>query len=388
MPKNTKKLKIALVVDDGLDRPDGVQQYVLTVGSWLESRGHSVRYLAGETKRKDKEGIYSLARNVQVQFNGNGLSIPMLASSSKINRIIKSEQFDVVHVQVPYSPFMAARVISRAEHRTAVVGTFHILPYGLLSNLGTRLLGFYLHRNLKRFDKHIAVSAPARAFAERTFGIEAVVIPNAVNIDLFRVQKQINKHSKTRIVFLGRLVKRKGCMELLKAVKHVRESGETNFELFIYGRGPEQAHLEQFVEANDMTNYVFFMGYATEEDKPKILSSADIAVFPSLAGESFGIVLIEAMAAGATVVVGGDNPGYSSVLKDEDTLFDPKNTLQFAGALTKYISGTSGYMAKIHESQQKIVQAYNIDVVGKQIEQAYYDCIKARNNKITTNDRK
>ncbi|HTH72515.1 MAG TPA: glycosyltransferase family 4 protein, partial [Candidatus Pristimantibacillus sp.] len=105
------RLKIGLVLDDSLDKVDGVQQYVLIVGRWLTAQGHDVHYLVGETKRTDLPGMHSLARNVKVRFNKNRMAIPLPANLRAIRALLKREQFDVLHVQVPYSPALAGRII-------------------------------------------------------------------------------------------------------------------------------------------------------------------------------------------------------------------------------------------------------------------------------------
>jgi len=95
------KLTIGLVIDDSLDRPAGVQQYVLIVGEWLRSRGHEVYYLAGATTRSDLKNVYSLSRNIGVRFNGNQMRIPLISSRRQIHRLLNQVHFDVLHVQMP-----------------------------------------------------------------------------------------------------------------------------------------------------------------------------------------------------------------------------------------------------------------------------------------------
>src|SRR5665811_763407 len=121
-----KPLKIGLVLDSGLDKPDGVQQYVLSVGEWLRGQGHDVHYLVGETKRRDIEGLHSLSRNIRVSFNGAaGSTVPLWASKRKLLALVAAEQFDVLHVQVPHHPLLAQRIILAAGPDTAIIGTFH-----------------------------------------------------------------------------------------------------------------------------------------------------------------------------------------------------------------------------------------------------------------------
>src|ERR1039458_1701699 len=97
------KLKVALVLDDGLDKPDGVQQYVLSVGRWLSAQCHEVHYLVGQTARTDVTNTHSLSRNIRVSSNGNRLTIPLPTSRKKLGKLLEDEQFDVLHVQTPYT---------------------------------------------------------------------------------------------------------------------------------------------------------------------------------------------------------------------------------------------------------------------------------------------
>src|SRR5580700_1206956 len=93
------KLKVALVLDEGLDNPDGVQQYILSVGGWLTSEGHDVHYLVGQTARRDIPNLRSLSRNIHVRSNGNNMTIPLPTSRRKLKKLLRDEQFDVLHVQ-------------------------------------------------------------------------------------------------------------------------------------------------------------------------------------------------------------------------------------------------------------------------------------------------
>ena len=144
-----KPRKIGLVIDTSLDPTDGVQQYVLSIGDWLSQQGHDVHYLAGQTDKRKLPNLHSLSRNITVSFNGNRTTIPLPTSRRKLRNFIQKEQFDVLHVQTPHHPLMAQRLILAASPQTAVVGTFHILPYGALSRIGTRLLGWWLRPSLK-----------------------------------------------------------------------------------------------------------------------------------------------------------------------------------------------------------------------------------------------
>jgi phosphatidylinositol alpha-mannosyltransferase len=379
MPTN-KKLKIGFVFDDTLDSYDGVAQYVKTLGAWFTAQNHEVRYLVGETKMLQWAGgkVYSMSKNQKVVFNGNRLSIPLPASSRKIKRVVREENFDVLHVQVPYSPFMAQKVIKCAGADTAIIGTFHIAPLGLLSEWGSRGLRLLYGKNLRRFDTMLSVSPPAADFAKRAYGIISAISPNVIEYDKFAGVKN-TKNKAGVILFFGRLVKRKGARELIDAFNILHKHNK-KAKLIIAGKGPERKSLEEQVAKLGLQSNVEFLGFIEEAEKPKLLASAEIACYPSTGGESFGIVLIEAMAAGAGVVLGGNNPGYSSVLGDKPQLLvDPKNPLAFAGKLSELLENKT-LRQDLHDWQQQEVKKYDVNSVGKEL-LAFYQRAIANKNK-------
>jgi len=371
-------LKIGLVLDDTLDTPDGVQQYVLNVGSWLDAQGHDVHYLVGATTRTDIPNLHSMSRNMQVRFNGNRMSMPLPADSSKLRAFLAEEQFDVLHVQVPYSPFMAGRLLMVAPKNTAVVGTFHILPYSKLVLLANRFLGMMNRRSGKRFDAMMAVSAPAQKFARETYGYDAIVLPNPISLAQFA---GASSDSPTlNIVFLGRLVERKGSLLLLQAVAYMRDNELSNdaFRVVIGGKGELLPELQRFVAAHQLTDIVEFHGFVNEAEKGVFLAQADIAVYPSTGGESFGIVLLEGLAAARGVVLAGNNPGYASVMQlYPDQLFDPKDVVAFAEKLAWYLNHPMG-RARATELQHQYVQHFDISVVGGELLGVYAKALQSR----------
>jgi len=371
-------MKIGLVLDDTLDTPDGVQQYMLQVGGWLTARGHEVHYLVGNTTRTDIANVHSLSRNLQVRFNGNRMSMPLPTSRHMLRAFLAEQQFDVLHVQVPYSPFMAGRLLRVAPVQTAVVGTFHILPYSPLVAFANRLLGLLNHRSSRRFDRMLAVSGPAQKFARIAYGYEATVVPNPVRLSQF--QGVISDSPTLNIVYLGRLVERKGPAYLLQAVAYMRERGLYDDELrvIIGGKGELRPELERFVAAQGLGDIVEFHGFVDEGKKAEFLAQADIAVYPSTGGESFGIVLLEGMAAARGVVLAGNNPGYTSVMQPyPDQLFDPRDTRAFAEKLAWYLSHSMG-RARAAELQQQYVQHFDIGVVGTELLDVYTRALQSR----------
>lgn len=363
-----KKLNIGFLLDDTLDTTDGVQQYVLSVGHWLTKQGHNVHYLVGQTNRKDIDNIHSMAKNIRVRFNKNRLSIPLPTSRKLIKRKLKELNLDVLHVQMPYSPLFAGVVIDCVAPNVKVVGTFHIVPAGKIHSASSMGLKYLNQNTAKRFNKIICVSTAAADFAKSAFGYNSEVIPNVVDIEKY-THPPIN-HKQLTIVFLGRLVERKGCKQLLDALLVLQNIYDKPYKVIIAGIGPLKTELEMYSIKNNVKN-IHFVGFVTEAEKPKLLAGADIAVFPSTGGESFGIVLIEAMAAGSRVVLGGDNSGYRTVLEDyPDLLVDPNYPSLFADRIKYYLDHPES-RAKAYDWAQEHVKQFDINNVGKQLLKIY-----------------
>lgn len=374
--KKPRKLNVGLVFDDSLDSTDGVSQQVKLLGGWLSGRGHKVSYFVGETGLSTWNGgrVYSLSKNMHVRFNGNRLSMPVWSSRRQIKQALEREQPDVIHVMAPYSPFLAQRIIRLGRQRSVLLGSFHILPIGQLASTGARLLGWVQWRSLKQFDAFSATSPNSTKFAKRYMGISSIVISNSVDVAKFANNSPI---SKARIVFLGRLVMRKGCRQLIEAFDLLTKT-YPEAELVIAGDGAQRPELEKLVKRKGLSSQVKFLGFIAEADKPSLLGSATIACFPSLGGESFGVVLLEAMAAGSGAVLGGNNPGYQTVLAAKpELMFDPKNAHELAHKLEFFLSNKTK-REQIHSWQSREIKKYDINVVGRDFERIYYQLIADR----------
>ena len=374
-------LRIGLIFDDSLDKPDGVQQYVLSIGEWLRKQGHDVHYLVGETKRLDLKNLHSLSRNLNVRFNGNRMSIPMPSSRRSLRQLLASQQFDVLHVQMPYSPFLAHRLIMAAGPETAVIGTFHVFASSRLVSAATSLLGLWLHASLRRFDSIVSVSTAAADFAAKTFRIKTSVLPNVIDFERFESAKPLPRYSDEvlTILFLGRLVPRKGCQLLLEAIVQLQHDSDLPaYRVVVCGKGPLADKLLRYSNDHQLGNVVEFVGFVSEADKPSYYASADIAVFPSNGGESFGIVLIEAMASGHATVLAGNNPGYRSVMIDRpELLFNPNNTASLATKLRQYLKD-SRLRQEACKWGQSYSQDYDTTVVGTKLLKIYAKALRNR----------
>lgn len=366
----TKKLTIGYVLDDTLDKSDGVQQAVLAIGEYMRSHGHEVHYIVPYTERTDIANVHSVARVVSLKFNGNSIRTPIWSSKKRIKQLYIDTKFDVLHVQMPYSPVMAARVVKAAPDSTRVVGTFHILPYNWFSKIGTRMLGKLLHKNKKRISQALAVSEPALTFMRKDFGLDGRVLGNPIDYSFFhQFKNSARQQAPKRIVFVGRFDERKGVKQLVEAYEKLNHDDPT-IQLVMCGKGPLLQQLQSYAETKKLN--IDFKGFVSEEEKARQLASADVAVFPSTGGESFGIVLTEAMAAGATITIGGNNAGYASVLKPwEETLFDPNDVDAFVTKLKECLALLPRFQQITREQHEYVKQFDIVRVADYLLTQVY-----------------
>lgn len=368
-------MRIGIVFDDSLDRPDGVQQYIKTIGRWFQSQGHVVQYLVGESDpllNLDLT-VHSMSKNFGVSGNQNKLSLPLPANKENIRTLLYKQEYDVLHVQMPYNPLMSGRVIAEADPQTRIVGTFHIVGASWIENYGTKALSLVQRRTLKRVNEIVSVSTAAKEFAQKYYGVKTTVIPNAVDLSKFKVGRKIKKYDdgKQNILFLNRLMKRKGCAHLIEAVHWLDNRGMfNNRRLIVAGKGPLKDSLERMAQQYGLGEKVVFVGFIKEEEKANHLTTADLAVYPSTGGESFGIVLIEAMANG-TLTLGGNNPGYSTVLGGQPQLLvDPTDTDKFARRIDELLKDKE-QADMLVEWQTEEVKKYDIENVGNQLLELY-----------------
>lgn len=367
-------MKIALVIDDSLDRPDGVQQYMTALGDYFTSQGHQSHYLTTRTTHSKFSNVHSLGYSLKAKFNGNALTMPLPLKKRKAKRLLKNEKFDVVHVQLPYSPLFSGSLISLLPKYTAVFGTFHILPYNGISRFGTNILGIVSKRSLRKFDRVYSVTEPAQEFAKHYYGIATKIMPNAVATESY---KNDIAQDELRVVFLGRLVKRKGCEHFLRIMAKI-SAVEPSFLIEVAGDGPERAKLERLADSLGLSDRIAFHGFVDETKKRQLLSNATLAVFPSLGGESFGIVLVEAMAAGA-VVIAGDNPGYRSVMhSNDDQLIKPGNVAESADKILGFLTDKKRQKEAI-AWQNRIIQSYDVKIIGDKLLEEYATVLKTKN---------
>ena len=375
-------LTIGFVFDDTLDALDGVQQHITTIGTELARRGHDVHYLVGETHHSPVPQTVSLARNVMVSFNGNRMRIPLPVRKREIRAVLARNDYDILHIQAPYSPLFGGRVLKCAPQSTGVVATYHIAPIDRRARYGGRALGLVNAHSHRRVDEVIAVSQVAAQYAQFTAHTHGTIIANPVNVEKFATaaHRATRDAAHPHIVFLGRLVPRKGAQLLLDALDYGERHGMfpmPGLHVTIAGDGPLMDDCVQ--RAARLRTPVQFVG-TVDEGKADLVASADVAVFPAIGGETFGIVLPEAIASGAGVTLAGDNPGYRWTMRgDEDALFSvgPDHARVLAERITRALTDAP-WARRLHAREEALLDRYNVQAVTDEVEQVYARAIADR----------
>jgi phosphatidylinositol alpha-mannosyltransferase len=250
-----------------------------------------------------------------------------------ISRMLERERFDIIHHHEPFVPFLSFQILDSA--RCPNVATFHTFGGFSFSYWAGRVV---LDRYMNKLDERIAVSSAARHFVSTYFPGDYTIIPNGVDVDFYANAKPFPEFQdgKVNLLFVGRVEPRKGAMYLLKAYAQIKRR-HPNTRLIIAGRGPEIGDLRRFAHGHKVGD-VLFAGRVSDEDKARFYKTADVFVAPSTGQESFGIVLLEAMAAGRAVVA-SDIHGYKRVVQRNVSglLVEPKDPDALADALERLI---------------------------------------------------
>ncbi|HEX3003404.1 MAG TPA: glycosyltransferase family 4 protein [Angustibacter sp.] len=307
-------MRIGIVCPYSLDVPGGVQFHVRDLAEHLIGLGHDISVLApADDDTPVPAYVTSAGRAVPVPYNGSVARVNIgPVSARRVRRWVEAGDFDVLHIHEPVSPSVSLLALWAFDG--PIVATFHT------SNLRSRAMQSaypLLRPSLEKITARIAVSEDARRTLTTHIGGDAVVIPNGVYVDRFagahpQAQWQGTTERPT-IAFVGRIDEpRKGLPVLCEAVPRVLEAFP-GARLLVAGRGDvaEAAGLLPAGSRDAMT----FLGMVSDDEKAALLRSVDVYVAPHTGGESFGIVLVEAMSAGAPVVA-SDLDAFRRVLDD------------------------------------------------------------------------
>jgi len=315
-----RALRIGMVCPYGWDIPGGVQIHVRELAEHFISQGHYVSVIAPVA---DEDAIIdpwlvSAGRPVPIPFNGSVARVlfgPI--ASSRVRQWIAQGEFDVLHMHEPGIPSISLLACWSAEG--AMVGTFHASTPKMRAIAS---VGPLIEPMIEKLSARIAVSEMAQATLSNLYGTEAVVIPNGIDCARFGSARKltdvqpITPVRTLRIGFLGRFEEtRKGFPLLLQALPRVLKA-IPNLELIVAGPGEPEKILSKLDPA--IARHIKFLGRISEQEKVEFLSSLDLYIAPNTGGESFGIILAEAMASGAPVLA-SNIPAFVDLLATGDS---------------------------------------------------------------------
>jgi phosphatidylinositol alpha-mannosyltransferase len=364
-------MRIGMVCPYPWDVPGGVQYHVRDLAETLRGLGHHVEVLTPAEREENlpDEHVTWVGRAVPVPYNGSIASMQFgLVSAARVRRWLREGAFDVVHVHEPASVSISLLVCIIAEG--PIVATFHAAT---TRSKVLAVLGPWFRPWLEKITGRIAVSDFARRVQVEHLGGDAVVIPNGVHVPAFAAGPQlpgyVRGEGSPTIGFLGRYDEpRKGLPVLLEAMRTLVRD-HPSVRLLVAGRG-DPDELDELV-GKELRPHVTLLGELTEPEKAAFLRSVDVYCAPNLLGESFGVILLEAMAAGAPVVA-SDLDAFARVLEEGAAgLLVSRGD---AAALARALSGLLGEpdrRGQLAAAGRQAVAGYDWSVVARRIVAVY-----------------
>jgi phosphatidylinositol alpha-mannosyltransferase len=301
-------VRIGIVCPYSWDVPGGVQFHIRDLAEYFIRLGHEVSVLApADEDTPLPPYVVSAGRAVPVPYNGSVARLNFgFLSAARVRRWLHDGAFDVVHIHEPTSPSLGLLTCWAAQG--PMVATFHT------SNPRSKaMIAAYsiLQAALEKISARIAVSEYARRTLVEHLGGDAVVIPNGVDVDFFAGAEPKAEWQGETIGFIGRIDEpRKGLPVLMRALPKIFAE-YPKARLLVAGRGDEEQAVADLPK--ELHERVEFLGMISDEDKARLLRSVDLYVAPNTGGESFGIILVEAMSAGAPVLA-SDLDAFAQVL--------------------------------------------------------------------------
>ncbi|MFJ4921690.1 glycosyltransferase family 4 protein [Streptomyces sp. NPDC088725] len=359
-------MKIGIVCPYSWDVPGGVQFHIRDLAEHLIRLGHEVSVLApADDETPLPAYVVSAGRAVPVPYNGSVARLNFgFLSAARVRRWLHDGTFDVIHIHEPTSPSLGLLACWAAQG--PIVATFHT------SNPRSRaMIAAYpiLQSALEKISARIAVSEYARRTLVEHLGGDAVVIPNGVDVGFFAKAEVNPAWQGGTIGFIGRIDEpRKGLPVLMRALPKILDA-HPGTRLLVAGRGDEEEAVESLPEA--MRSRVEFLGMVSDEDKARLLRSVDLYVAPNTGGESFGIVLVEAMSAGAPVLA-SDLDAFAQVLDQGSAgaLFANEDADALAAAAVELLGDAQG-RAGLRARGSAHVRRFDWSTVGADILSVY-----------------
>ena len=313
-------MKIAVVCPYRLSSFGGVQRHIIDSARELAGLGHEVTIISppchDNSLLQVKNVCFGSSKIVTFNKTDFDISFTYGGEYKKLKKFIKQNKFDIIHFHTVWTPFLPLQILYLSKSKN--IATFHDTPPDNLAGKITRLLFRFISIIIFRYlDAIIAVSDAPAEHLPKHIHKKIYIIPPCINLKSLSPENPplIKKaDDKINILFLGRLDQRKGIFILLDAFKKITVAG-LEARLLVAGTGHERARLVKYLEKEKLEP-VEFIGQIDDKNKPALYTSCDIFCSPALYGESFGIVLVEAMASGKAIVAAA-NRGYRLLLQEQ-----------------------------------------------------------------------
>ncbi|MEQ6120660.1 glycosyltransferase family 4 protein [Reichenbachiella sp. MALMAid0571] len=379
-------MKIAQVCPYDFSRPGGVKNHIIGLTNALRTHGYQVDILTPLISNPDDEllaGVYQFGKKKSTTSRSTKIDLS-LALGSEVKRLrahLKKEQYDIIHYHNGWTPFLSYQIrFLSFFQKTKHLATFHDTPTD--SWIGKYLVG----KGLMPFGAFvmsflgqagISVSSSQSKYIKGLFFKPMNIIPNGIDLQVYEAEQEISEEyndGKFNLLFVGRLEPRKGVLYALKAFALLKGRYE-DIRLIIAGDGDGKEEAEAYVRDQKLDDVVF-TGYIEENEKLKLMNTANVFLAPALFGESFGIVLLEAMAMGIPMV-GFGNEGYKNVIKGEWLEYFPKprDLDTFTKSLEKlYLN--SDVRNRMITWGRKEVKQYDWKAVSSKVLKVYKEILK------------
>ncbi|MCD2115329.1 MULTISPECIES: glycosyltransferase family 4 protein [Rhodococcus] len=360
-------MRIGMVCPYSFDVPGGVQAHVVDLAEVLIGRGHEVSVLAPASETTPlPDFVVSAGRAVAIPYNGSVARLSFgPVSYARVRRWINDNDFDVLHIHEPNAPSLSMLALKVAEG--PIVATFHT---STTRSLVLSTFQGVLQPYLEKISGRIAVSELARRWQVTSLGADAVEIPNGVDVPFFRHAPLLPGYPRAgrTVLFLGRYDEPRKGMEILLGALPALVARHPDIEILVVGRGDEDRLRK---EAGRYFRHLRLLGQVDDDEKASAMRSADVYCAPNLGGESFGIVLVEAMAAG-TAVVASQLDAFRRVLRDGQAgvLVPVADADALARGLLEVLDDDDRRQALV-DFGSTVVEAYDWPVVADQILRVY-----------------